>query len=328
MKFWRRPDLLPSLSPNVDLVEVQRLRIEADRQLKIEKFQPMMAALEALPLASEIGPICSQLDRDAVTLESQSQLPPDFSHRLEAAIEQLAPWRKGPFELFGRVIDSEWRSQLKWNRIVDALGDLRSRRVLDVGCGNGYYMFRAASQNPAAVVGLDPSVPFFIAFELVQRYLQNPAIQYERLGCQHLHVFDQAFDIVMCMGVLYHQRSPIEVLRSLRNCLRVGGIAIIESQTIPGNESVCLFPEDRYAKARNVFFVPTKECLVNWVRRSGFKNVEVVSHTRVTEEEQRPTRDMTWESLPDFLDTKDKTKTIEGYPAPFRTVVRAERKFL
>ena len=128
--------------------------------------------------------------------------------------------------------------------------------------------------------------------------------------------------------MLYHHRSPVEILRNLKQTIRVGGFAIIESQSIDGEGSMALFPEDRYAKARNVFFVPTKDCLVNWVKRSGFKNVEVISHTKVTVDEQRATKDMTWESLPNFLDSNDHNLTIEGYPAPYRTVVRAERKFL
>jgi len=189
-------------------------------------------------------------------------------------------------------------------------------------------MFRAAAQQPKLVLGLDPSIAFYCAFEMMQRFIQLENLQYERLGCEHLYVFDQAFDVAMCMGILYHHRSPIEILRNLRSTLRVGGIAIIESQSIDGEGTMALFPEDRYAKARNVFFVPTRDCLVNWVKRSGFKNVEVISHTKVTTEEQRSTKDMTWESLSDFLDPVDQNLTIEGYPAPFRTVIRAERKYL
>ena len=129
------------------------------------------------------------------------------------------------------------------------------------------------------------------------------------------------------MGILYHHRSPVEILRSLLSTLKVGGFAIIESQSIDGDGSMALFPEDRYAKARNVYFVPTKDCLINWVKRAGFKNVELVSHTKVTVEEQRKTEFMTYESLADFLDPNDDKLTFEGYPAPYRTVVRAERKF-
>lgn len=325
---WKRPDLI-RLLPNVDLVEVDRLRAEADLKLDLEKFKAMARAVASLPDAEDLktAPI-SDFAGPHVSIGEHSDLTDTQTKRLEQAIEALAPWRKGPFKLFGREIDAEWKSNLKWDRVAPALGELRGRKILDVGCGNGYYMFRAANGQPKCVLGLDPSIQFYYSFEMMQRFLRLEHLQYDRLGVEHLHVFDQTFDIALCMGILYHHRSPIEILRDLKKTLRVGGFAIIESQTIPGNGTMALFPEDRYAKARNVFFVPTKDCMVNWIKRSGFKNVEVISHTKVTPEEQRATKDMTWESLPDFLDPSDSDLTIEGYPAPYRTAIRAERQFL
>ena len=329
MANWQRPDLIRQLLPNVDSAEVERLRLVADEKLKIEKFQIMERAVSKLPLASDLtNPLTIDLSAAEITIGDADDLSQQQRDSLETTIDALSPWRKGPFNIFGRQIDAEWKSNLKWDRISEALGELRGRQILDLGCGNGYYMFRAAAHEPKLVLGLDPSIQFYYVFEMMQRFLQLPTLQYERLGLEHLYVFDQAFDIALCMGVLYHHRSPIEILRNLRQTIRVGGFAIIESQSIDGEGSMALFPEDRYAKARNVFFVPTKDCLVNWVKRSGFKNVEVISHTKVTPQEQRATQDMTWESLPDFLDPDDQNLTIEGYPGPFRTVVRAERKFL
>ena len=238
------------------------------------------------------------------------------------------PGEKGPFRLFDHEIDAEWRSNLKWDRIASAIGDLQNRRILDVGCGNGYYMFRAADQKPDAVIGFDPSIVFYLAFEMFQRYLRRPELQYELLGVEELGVFDRAFDVALCMGIVYHHRSPIPILNRLHKSLRVGGFAIIESQTIPGAGSMALFPEERYAKARNVYFMPTKDCLINWAKRAGFKNVELVDHTKVTTDEQRSTQLMAYESLSDFLDPKNENLTVEGYPAPYRTVIRGERLFV
>ncbi|MEM7453845.1 MAG: tRNA 5-methoxyuridine(34)/uridine 5-oxyacetic acid(34) synthase CmoB [Planctomycetota bacterium] len=328
MLFRKRTDLIEQLSPNVDREEVQRLRIQADKMLEIEKFKVMAAALANLPDVGELpAPLQIDLSSAHVSIGQRKDLTDTQFEALKQIVNVLHPWRKGPFNLFGLEIDAEWRSDLKWERIAPALGDLRSRRILDVGCGNGYYMFRAAAQDPSVVLGLDPSIPFCVTFELIQRYLQLDHLQYDRLGCEHLYVFHKAFDVALCMGILYHHRSPIDILRGLLNSLRVGGIALIESQTIDGSGHTALFPEQRYAKARNVYFVPTKDCLVNWVRRAGFKDVEIVSHTRVTPDEQRRTEFMKFESLTDFLDPDDDSLTIEGYPGPWRTAVRAIRKF-
>ena len=329
MLTWTRPDLLQQLSPNVNLAEVQKIRIERDKKLELPYFKEQASTLTPLPTKDDIsGPLHVDLSSDYVTIGRRDDLTVEQFTLLEKAIHRLQPWRKGPFKLFDYEIDAEWRSNLKWDRIATALGELRGRKILDVGCGNGYYMFRAAAGQPHSVVGLDPSVPFYFSFELMQRFLQMENLQYERLGCEHLHVFDGAFDIAMCMGILYHHRSPIEILRDLLKTIRVGGFAIIESQTIPGDGTVALFPEDRYAKARNVYFVPTRDCLINWVRRSGFKDVELVSHEKVTTDEQRATELMAYESLSDFLDPTDDSRTAEGYPAPYRTVVIGHRKFV
>jgi tRNA (mo5U34)-methyltransferase len=328
MIVWQRPDLLEQLLPNVDLDEARRIRVEADKLLEIQKFKTMADALEPLPTADELAsPLAVDLSSNHVTIGKRSDLTEDQFSLLESAVAALHPWRKGPFRLFDLEVDAEWRSNLKWDRVAEAIGDISGKQIVDIGCGNGYYMFRAAAQNPRAVIGMDPSIPFYYAFELFQRYLRLPNLQYERMGFDHLHVFEKTFDVALLMGILYHHRSPIDILRSMIPVLRIGGTAIIECQTIPGEGSMALFPEERYAKARNVYFMPTKDCLINWVRRSGFRDIELVSHTKVTIEEQRRTPQMTFESLADFLDPQDHDKTIEGYPAPYRTVVKATRKF-
>ena len=329
MLFWERPDLLEQLSPNVDLEEVRNRRKIELPKLDLPKGVGLKEVIEPLATADDFAaPLDFDFSGDHITIGKRSDLNDDQFRLLEAAIAQFHPWRKGPWNFFGMEVDAEWRSNLKWDRIAAAVGDVAGKRLLDVGCGNAYYMFRAAAMNPALSVGLDPSVPFYLLFEMVQRFLQIPNMQYERLGCEDLKVFDRCFDVALCMGILYHQRNPVQILRDLRNSLAVGGHAVIESQSIPGDGSMALFPENRYAKARNVYFVPTKDCLVNWVRRAGFKDVEVVSHCPVTIEEQRSTPFMTYHSLAEFLDPEDPSKTAEGYPAPWRTAVVGTRKFL
>lgn len=328
MIVWQRPDLLPQLSPNIDMAEIQSLRAEADQQLNIQKFKVMADAIAPLPTAADLnGPLDVDLTSDHITIGNRSDLTDTQFLQLQQAVAALHPWRKGPFRLFDYEIDAEWKSNWKWDRVAPALGNLEGKQILDVGCGNGYYLFRAAAQNPRAVLGMDPSIAFYYAFELVQRFLNRQNLQYERMGFDQLYLFEKTFDVALLMGILYHHRSPIDILRNLIPTLRIGGTALIECQTIPGEGSTALFPEKRYAKARNVYFMPTKDCLINWVRRAGFRNVELVCHTKVTVEEQRRTPFMTFESLQDFLDPHDDRLTIEGYPAPYRTVVTGTREF-
>ncbi|MDG2184286.1 MAG: tRNA 5-methoxyuridine(34)/uridine 5-oxyacetic acid(34) synthase CmoB [Mariniblastus sp.] len=328
MLTWQRPDVFKTKLNQVDFNKVQQIRLHRLQKMERPHYQNQAASIRKLPTADELpSPVQHQLNLNHVTIGDRSGLTEEQHELLQKAIFQLLPWRKGPFRLFGHEIDAEWQSHMKWDRIVPELGCLEGKQILDVGCGNGYYMFRAAQQQPRLVLGIDPSITFYLQFELMQRYLQLPNLQYELMGVEDLELFDREFDLVCCMGILYHHRNPIEILRRLYRTVRVGGTVILESQTIPGAGSMALFPEERYAKARNVYFVPTAECLLNWIQRSGFKKAEIVSHNQVTIEEQRSTELAPYESLVDFLDPNDADRTVEGYPAPYRTVVRAERQF-
>ena len=329
MSFWKRPDIVKKIQNQIDFDEIDAIRIERKGWLTSKHWSKKLQLFEKLP---ELESTAAEIDEfnqftDWVTVGNPELLKPSSNHQaIEKLAEELMPWRKGPFRLCGLEIDAEWRSNLKWNRIQPALGSLTDAKVLDVGCGNGYYMFRAATQDPEMILGLDPSVPFLMQFELIQKYARRPELQYELLGAEHLSFFHELFDVVLCMGILYHQRNPLAIMREIHDALVPGGITLIESQVIPGEESIALFPEDRYAKARNVFFVPTTSCLENWIRRSGFESVELVSVERTTTDEQRKTRWTTFESLEDFLDTNDSELTVEGHPAPLRAAFRAQKK--
>jgi tRNA (mo5U34)-methyltransferase len=125
------------------------------------------------------------------------------------------------------------------------------------------------------------------------------------------------------MGVLYHRRSPIDHLLMLRDLLRPGGELVLETLVIDRGNGNVLVPSGRYAKMRNVWFLPSVTELENWLRRVGFRVVRTVDVTATTIEEQRTTRWMRFESLRDFLDPTDTSRTIEGYPRPVRAIVLA-----
>ena len=324
MRLWDRPDIFQTLLPRVDRQQLEAYRRPGREKAARPYFQHQRQILDALPAASALPqPLKYVLTGDTVQVGAAADLTEAQHAAVQRAIETLIPWRKGPFRLFGHEIDAEWRSNLKWDRIRPAIGSLAGQQILDIGCGNGYYMFRAAADGPRLILGIDPSIPFGYSFEMFQRYLQRPELQYEWFGHEALDLFDRDFDQIWCMGILYHYRNPLGLLHKMRQALRTRGVAIIESQTVPGSGTTALFPTDRYAKARNVYFVPTRDCLVNWVRRSGFRQVEIVSHTPVTVDEQRATECAPYESLADFLDPNDPERTVEGYPAPWRTALRA-----
>ena len=240
-----------------------------------------------------------------------------------ALLLQLAPWRKGPFDVGGVHIDAEWRSDLKWQRVAGAIEPLSGRRVLDVGCGNGYYALRMADAGAVAVLGIDPTLLYVMQFLAVIAHLPSQPVAVLPLRLHELPGACHAFDSTFSMGVLYHQRSPLEHLQQLRATLRRGGQLVLETIYMPGEESCACTPPDRYARMKNVWLLPTLTELTTWLRRSGFRDVEIVDTTITTSEEQRSTQWMSFESLAEGLDPEDPGRTVEGLPAPRRVVVTA-----
>ncbi|WP_271411205.1 tRNA 5-methoxyuridine(34)/uridine 5-oxyacetic acid(34) synthase CmoB [Pseudomonas sp. Q1-7] len=243
---------------------------------------------------------------------------------LKTALQGLIPWRKGPFELFGVHIDTEWRSDWKWARVAPHL-DLRGRRVLDVGCGNGYYQWRMLGAGADAVVGVDPNWLFFCQFLAMKRFLPDLPAWHLPLALEELPPKLEGFDTVFSMGVLYHRRSPIDHLLDLKDCLRRGGELVLETLVVEGDAQQVLVPEDRYAQMRNVWFLPSVPALELWLRRAGYVDVRCVDVSYTSVEEQRSTDWMRFQSLPEFLDPADHSRTIEGLPAPARAVLIARK---
>ncbi len=235
----------------------------------------------------------------------------------------LSPWRKGPFDIEDIHIDTEWRSDLKWRRVEDSIASLDGRNVLDVGCGNGYYALQMASAGAASVIGVDPTILFVMQFLAINQFAEQDNVFVLPARLEEVPLPARKFDTTFSMGVLYHQRSPLDHLRQLRQTLRPEGQLVLETICLPGGEAFAKTPEDRYARMRNVWLLPTIPELTIWLTRTGYKDVQVIDQAMTTVDEQRSTEWMTFESLAEALDPNDRTLTVEGWPAPNRVVVTA-----
>ena len=260
--------------------------------------------------------------RDKVEFGLADELSSGHTKQLEHLLKRMMPWRKGPFNIHGLDINTEWRSDWKWDRLLPHISDLTHRTVLDIGCGSGYHLWRMRGAGAEFVVGIDPSDLFLSQFQAIKHFNSDPNVHLLPLGVEQLPEL-KAFDTVFSMGVLYHRRSPIDFLSQLKAQLKPGGELVLETLVVEGDVNTVLMPTDRYAKMRNVWYIPSTDALTLWMERVGFKNVRVVDNDQTSLDEQRKTDWMTTESLADFLDPKDPNKTIEGYPAPLRAILIA-----
>lgn len=268
------------------------------------------------------------LDQPIPQIGAAQELEDPTRQALENTLKKLIPWRKGPFSVFGIHIDAEWRSDIKWDRLEPHISRLSNRWVLDVGCGSGYHALRMAGAGADRVVGIDPTLLFVYQFHALKRFMPQIPVDVLPLGLEQLPRNLQGFDSVFSMGVLYHRRSPIDHLLELRDCLRPGGELILETLICEGPQGYALMPGERYARMRNVWFLPSIATTEQWLERCGFVDVRCVDVNKTTPEEQRSTSWMPGDSLSNFLDQRNPTLTIEGYPAPIRAVFIANRKII
>ncbi len=298
-------------------------------------FDALSARLDALGLThwnEQLSPVL----RDRLTGKTHGDWPRwnDVIEALPAArgdgtivrklLMELHPWRKGPFVLDDVMIDTEWRSDWKWDRVRDALDPLDGRNVLDVGCGNGYHAFRMREAGATCIIGVDPTLLFAMQFLAINVFRQEPDIFVLPCRLEETPPANNAFDTTFSMGVLYHQREPLGHLEHLRRTLRPGGQLVLETIYLPGDSLEARTPDGRYARMRNVWHLPTVRQLVAWLESTGYRNIEVVDTTMTTIDEQRSTEWMKFESLREALDPEDPTRSVEGWPAPHRVIVTAK----
>ena len=337
-------DILPSLEPeqilSPDLEELNRNTFEqpdylsglndaehdAIASLRQDRYQDLILPqyqkfIDQLPKWHKLNVESINLDSDWLRIGEANNRPPELSEMIEA----FAPWKKGPFEIFGEKIDAEWRSDLKWNRIKSVIGSLKGKTIADIGCHNGYFMFRMAAESPKLVVGFEPYAKHWFHFQALQNLIKNPALFFELLGVEHTHLYKNTFDYVFCLGILYHHTDPVSLIRKMSTSIKSKGYLVLENQGIPGELPLTLVPKGRYCGAKGIWNLPTASCVENWLQRCGFIKIKTFYNEALSTEEQRSTDYADIKSLKDFLDPSDRSKTIEGYPAPHRIYTIAQK---
>ena len=316
------PDYLSKYDTPINREAILKTRQE--RQTKL--FEPSTQQYyEALQTIADIQSDFFDFSNAVIKVGRADELSLDQKQEFNNSLQAFCPWKKGPFELFGVTIDAEWRSDWKWQRILPHISSLKNRKVADIGCNNGYFMFRMAVQQPELVIGFEPYTKHFWNFQLIQNIVRQKMLAFELLGVEHIHYYPQFFDTIFCLGILYHHTDPIGLLRKMREALAPKGEIIIDCQGIPGDLPVALTPQKRYAQARGIWFLPTQSCLENWIARAGFSDINCFFAEPLSVQEQRRTTWANIDSLAEFLHPNDPSLTIEGYPAPWRYYAIARR---
>jgi len=290
-------------------MNLEDLRKDRQKWMTWKNIKPLREALESLDDVE-----CN------VELSDEVKISGDYNGKIENIARMMMPWRKGPFRVFDTYIDAEWKSNIKYNLLRKHF-NLQDKRVADIGCNNGYYLFRMQEDNPKLLVGFDPSPLYKTQFDFINHFVKSDIV-YELLGVEHVEFYEEKFDTIFCLGVLYHRSDPVAMLKQLFKGLDKQGEVILDTFYIDGDEEIALCPKSSYSKIPNIYFVPTIPALKNWCLRAGFSSFEVLETSTTNESEQRKTSWIEGQSLEDFLDENDHTKTTEGYPAPKRVYIK------
>ena len=300
------------------MINLDALRLEREKCIDWKNIKPYWEAVTGLPKVEDV---------EVKLGDTVEVYPKGLTDEQEAYIYSAAktvwPWRKGPFQISKTFIDSEWRSHIKYDLLKPHF-DIRDKIVGDIGCNNGYYLFRMMEEKPKRLVGFDPSAIPYCQFKFLDHFIKSD-IKFELLGVEHVEHYEHRFDILFCLGVLYHRPDPIGTLKSLYKGLNFGGELILDTFMIDGEDEVCLTPKQRYSKIPNIYFIPTVNALKNWCYRAGFAEIEILEIAKTELNEQRKTEWINTQSLDDFLDKNDNNKTVEGYPAPKRVYIKAKK---
>ena len=306
---------LDKFENSIEIEKLKLILIQRNRNLFDVANMPMLKALSDQPYCSAAF---KSYSGDCVVIGKENEIPHNLQVQIKSQLETFSPWRKGPFNIFGIDIDAEWKSHLKWNRIAPYLDSLDGKTICDLGCNNGYFMFKAAAQKPGLVMGMDPTRKFKLAFHYLNQFAREPNLHMELLGFEDLQYFTEVFDVLFCMGIIYHHQNPMEILRYCHQSMKKGGQLILETMGISSNEPVCLFPQRRYANMPNVWFIPSQFATENMLVRAGFKDIQCIHNDFLDTREQRKTPWADVESLSDFLKPENLRLTVEGYEAPSR----------
>jgi len=293
-------------------------------EAKLEKHGDTPRWLKALSQLPQLSPDNLDLSAPCLHIGEKSQIDDEQRRQISETLMAFHPWRKGPFCPYGIHLDTEWRSDWKWARLEEKI-DLKGKRILDVGSGNGYYGWRMLGAGAERVIAIDPTISYVMQYAAMRHFIGEQPMHVLPLKLEELPDGNEAFDTVFSMGVIYHRKDHMEHIEQLMRHLKPGGELLLEGLVIEGGSGDVLLPGKRYAKMKNVHTLPSPDTMMQWLQDAGLKHIELIDVSPTTVEEQRRTDWMHFESLADYLDPNDPGKTIEGYPAPIRAVISARK---
>ena len=110
--------------------------------------------------------------------------------------------------------------------LLELLGDVRGKRVLDAGCGPGFYSEQLIERG-AQVVAIDASEPMV---ELARARLGDRCVVQQQMLGEAMPFDDNSFDAIVCALTIHHVDDRHAALVELCRVLRPGGVLVLSTQ--------------------------------------------------------------------------------------------------
>jgi tRNA (mo5U34)-methyltransferase len=165
--------------------------------------------------------------------------------------------------------------------ILDQAGipdDLTGRSVLDIGTTNGGVAFEAERRGAGRVVATDIYPPDRFGFDRIAKLLRS-RVEFRVLSVYDLSsAFEERFDLIFFLGVLYHLRHPLLALDAVRETTAAEGQVFIETEVadhalgaLAPHALVQFFRLDELGGDGSNWFAPSIQALLDWCWSSGLE---------------------------------------------------------
>jgi 2-polyprenyl-3-methyl-5-hydroxy-6-metoxy-1,4-benzoquinol methylase len=157
----------------------------------------------------------------------------------------------------------------------------RGGRILEIGPKHGLDTRLLATLEPRELVTVDLPEK---ADEVASWLPEIPVARHVEANVLHLSEQERAelgrFDLVWCLGVLYHNVEQLRLLRRLYELTAENGLVVVESATtrnriLAGRNVVELHWPDTYRSVPTITHLPSRRAIASWLEMVGFADVRI-----------------------------------------------------
>ncbi len=185
-------------------------------------------------------------------------------------------------------------SELKL-RAIQMPEDLTGKSVIDIGAWDGFFSFEAEKRG-AEVTACD-TVMWHVdhpnntmkenwntgkqGFEFARKILNSKVRDVEvEVNDLSIKTLGEEFDVVLCLGILYHMEEPLRMCRNLFDITKKGGMVILETHcdNIEDNKpGMVFYGKTLLNKDPGNWWGPNIKCVQEMLEMAGFKKVNLIS---------------------------------------------------